>query len=78
MARAWAPRAMRRATAAEYLELSTAEFEREVAAGRLPMPFKLGNAEHWSKEAIDEAVARLSGDRAPSWRDKSRLYGTTG
>ena len=76
--RAWAPRAMKRATAAEYLELSMPEFEREIAAGRLPMPFKLGNHEHWSKEAIDEAVARLSGEHTPSWREKSRLYGTAG
>lgn len=73
--RTWAPRAMRRATAAEYLELSAAEFEREVAAGRLPMPFKLGNHEHWSKEALDECVAKLSGDGVPSWREGSKLYG---
>lgn len=78
MARAWAPRAMKRTTAADYLELSPSEFEREVAAGRLPMPFKLGNHEHWSKEAIDEAVARLSGEHATSWRDQSRLYGKVG
>jgi predicted DNA-binding transcriptional regulator AlpA len=76
--RGWAPRAMKRATAAEYVELSVPEFEREVAAGRMPQPFKLGNNEHWSKEAIDQAVARLSGEHAPSWREKSRLYGQIG
>jgi len=73
--RTWAPRAMRRATAADYLELSLAEFEREVVAGRLPMPFKLGNHEHWSKDALDECVAKMSGDGVSSWRDRSPLYG---
>lgn len=69
---------MRRATAAAYLELSPAEFEREVAAGRLPMPIKLGNSEHWSREAIDDAIGRLTGENAPTWRDKARLYGQAG
>ncbi|MBI0474436.1 hypothetical protein D9601_03535 [Sphingomonas sp. MA1305] len=69
---------MKRASAAAYLELSPAEFEREVAAGRLPQPFRLGNHEHWSKDAIDKAIARLSGEQVASWRDRSGLYGQTG
>lgn len=72
-ARPW-PRMLRRASAAAYLDLSPAEFEREVAAGRLPQPVKLGNSEHWSAAAIDAAVACLTGEHVPSWRDKAGLY----
>jgi predicted DNA-binding transcriptional regulator AlpA len=75
---AFPPRMMRRVTAAAYLDLSTAEFEREVAAGRLPMPVRFGNNEHWSREAIDDAVGKLTGDRVVSWRDKAKLYGAEG
>lgn len=69
------PRMMRRATAAAYCDMSAAEFEREVTAGRLPLPVRLGNSEHWSRAAVDEALDRLTGDNAPSWRQKSGLYG---
>jgi predicted DNA-binding transcriptional regulator AlpA len=69
---------MRRQTAAAYLDLSIPEFEREVAAARLPQPVKLGNHEHWSKIAIDDAVARLSGERGGSWREKAALYADAG
>lgn len=69
------PRMMRRSTAALYCDLSVAEFEREVAGGRLPIPVKLGNSEHWSRVAIDEMLGRLTGDTTPDWRGKSKLYG---
>lgn len=69
------PRMMRRATAAAYCDMSAAEFEREVTAGRLPLPVRLGNSEHWSRAAVDEALDRLTGDNAPNWRQKSGLYG---
>lgn len=68
------PRMMRRATASAYCDLSAAEFEREVSAGRLPQPVRLGNSEHWSRIAIDEMLSRLSGESLPSWREKSPLY----
>ena len=71
---AFPPRMMRRSTAAAYLDVSTAEFEREVAAGRLPMPVQFGNAEHWSREAIDTAIARMTGEHVPGWREKAKLY----
>jgi predicted DNA-binding transcriptional regulator AlpA len=66
---------LRRATAAAYCDLSVAEFEREVNQGRLPLPVKLGNSEHWSQVAIDEMLNRLTGDTAPDWRQGSPLYG---
>lgn len=69
------PRMMRRATAAKYCDLSVAEFEREVASGRLPMPVKLGNSEHWSTVAIDEMLGRLTGETGDDWRKRSKLYG---
>lgn len=78
MAQSYPPRMMRRQTAAAYLDLSIPEFEREVTAGRLPMPVRLGNNEHWSRAAIDDAVARLSGERAGSWREKAGLYAEAG
>jgi predicted DNA-binding transcriptional regulator AlpA len=68
------PRMMRRATAALYCDLTAAEFEREVAATRLPSPVKLGNSEHWSRVAIDECLNRLTNDTTPNWRSKSKLY----
>lgn len=61
------PRMMRRSTAAKYCDLTSAELEREVAAGRLPMPVKLGNSEHWDIAELDEALSQISG-RTKDWR----------
>ena len=47
------PHMMKRTTAAAYCDLSVAAFEREVAAGTLPMPVMLGNREHWCKNAVN-------------------------
>jgi predicted DNA-binding transcriptional regulator AlpA len=68
------PRMLTRQNAAAYVDLSIAEFEREVASGTLPLPVKLGNREHWSRVAIDEAVERLAGERVDDWRKNSPLY----
>lgn len=68
------PRMMRRETAAMYCDLTPAEFEREVADARMPLPIKLGGKEHWSRIAIDEMLNRLTGDNVPDWRAKSKLY----
>lgn len=65
---------MRRGTAALYCDLSVAEFEREVAGGRLPQPVKFGNSEHWSRPDIDEMLNRLTNDTTPNWREKAPLY----
>lgn len=67
------PGMMKRTTAARYCDLSVAEFEREVADGRLPMPAKLGNTEHWNKRLMDDALERISGG-ANDWRAKLGLY----
>jgi predicted DNA-binding transcriptional regulator AlpA len=67
------PGMMRRSLAARYCDLSVAEFEREIAAGRLPMPVKLGNSEHWSKARMDEALERIAGGSANDWRSKLGL-----
>lgn len=56
------PALMKRKTAAEYLDMSEAAFEREVAGGRLPASIMVGGREHWRKDALDSAIARLSGD----------------
>lgn len=63
------PRMMKRVTAARYCDLTAAEFEREVAIGRLPAPVKLGNNEHWDRLAIDEDLNRIGG-RTKDWRDE--------
>ena len=66
-ARPYWPAAMRKATAAAYCDLTPAEFEREVAGGRLPMPVKLGNSEHWNRAAIDADLDRIGGT-SNDWR----------
>ena len=66
------PAMMRRTLAARYVDLSPAEFEREVNEGRLPLPVKLGNSEHWSRRKLDEALDALHGD-VGDWRSKLGL-----
>lgn len=63
------PRMMKKQTAALYCDLSAIEFESEVALGRLPLPFRLGKADHWDREQIDEELNRLSG-RKRDWRSE--------
>ena len=63
------PHAMRRKTAAAYLDMSEAAFLREVNAGRLPCAIMLGGREHWRKDALDRAIEMLAGnDDVPDWR----------
>jgi predicted DNA-binding transcriptional regulator AlpA len=57
------PASMKRKTAAEYLDMSEAAFEREVAAGRLPPPVTIGGRAHWKRAAIDKALDLLTGER---------------
>ena len=70
---AW-PRMMKRSLAAIYCDLASAAFEREVAAGRLPMPVKLGGEDHWCRHDLDGALDRLTGAGAPDWRKEQKLY----
>lgn len=60
------PRTMKRGTAARYCDLTVAEFEREVSAGRLPTPVKIGNSEHWDRTALDDDLNRIFG-RQDDW-----------
>lgn len=55
------PRMLTRQAAAEYCGISVRSLEREVAAGRLPMPVKLGNRDHWCRHALDKALDRITG-----------------
>lgn len=66
------PAMLRRTNAAAYCDLSIAEFEREVNAGTLPLPVKLGNSEHWSRRKLDEALEALHGG-VSDWREKAGL-----
>lgn len=65
------PAMMTRKTAAEYCDLSEPAFEREVAAGRLPIGVNFGGREHWRKAALDKALDVLTGDAVmPTYRQK--------
>lgn len=55
------PALMRRKTAATYLDMSEASFERQIAQGVFPGAVRIGRVAYWRKDAIDAAVARLSG-----------------
>lgn len=67
MTKPYWPRMMKLKTAAQYCDLAPADFMREVAAARLPLPVKLGRDEHWDREAIDSDLSRLSG-AVSDWR----------
>lgn len=55
------PRMLKRTSVCAYLELSVAELEREIVAGRLPHPVMLGNSLHWSQVEIDAYIERMTG-----------------
>lgn len=63
------PRMMKKATAARYCDLTTPEFVREVACGKLPMAVILGNQEHWDRHQLDEDLNRLTG-QTKDWRNE--------
>lgn len=68
------PRMMTRARASHYCDLSEQAFEREIAAGRLPPPIKLGGRDHWSRVSLDESLAQIAGEAANDWRKEQPLY----
>lgn len=68
------PRLMKRGTAAAYCDLTPTEFDREVTAGKLPLPIALGNHEHWSRVQLDEYIANLAGEGAADWRREQPAY----
>lgn len=55
------PAAMKRATAAAYLDMSEGAFLREVRAGRMSGSFVLGGRDHWRKDSIDACIDRITG-----------------
>ena len=70
---------MRRGRAAQYCDLTSADFEREIAAGRLPTPVMLGGEEHWCRITLDEHLDRLAGrGDGDDWRKGVKLYATKG
>jgi hypothetical protein len=66
---------MKRKTAAAYLDMSEAAFEREVFQGRLPAPFVLGSRDHWRRDAIDGALDYLTGSSKVEPDYRRRAYG---
>jgi hypothetical protein len=69
------PGMMKRKTAAAYCDMTEAAFEREVFAGRLPMPVMFGGRDHWRKEAIDRALDHITGEASahePEFRRRLR------
>lgn len=68
------PAMMRRALAADYCGLSIAGFEREILAGKLPAPVRLGERELWSKVQLDQSLAVITGEAQADWRIGSPLY----
>lgn len=68
------PRMMKREIAAAYLNISEAELEREILAGRLPHPVKLGNTMHWSRAEIDRCLEQLTGSNDDDWRSTVPFY----
>ena len=64
---------MTRAIAAAYCGLTEAAFEREIHAGRLPLPVKLGGKDHWHRPAVDRDLAKIAGATL-DWRSESPLY----
>ena len=68
------PRLMKKATLARYLDITPTEVEREVAAGRLPFPIKLGSSDHWSRAAVDGMIETIAGENLDDWRKDQPLY----
>lgn len=68
------PRLMTKTTLAMYLDITPAEVEKEVVAGRLPMPVRIGSRDHWSRTAVDASVDHISGERVNDWRAGQPLY----
>ena len=61
------PAFMKRKTVCEYLEMCSASLEREIFAGRLPYPVKIGGTDHWSQAALDQAIERLANGGEPDY-----------
>ena len=60
------PRLLDLETAAAYLGLSGAAFQRAVSDGVYPQPLRDGRRRHWDRRSLDAAVDRRSGLSASS------------
>ncbi len=67
------PAMMLRKNAARYCDLTEEAFEREVVAGRLPMPVIFGERPHWHRATLDKHLERIAG-AVNDWRSKSPVY----
>lgn len=56
------------ATLAAYLDRTERVVETAVAVGELPLSFKFGGKDMWSKNEIDQVIARLDGSAQRDWR----------
>jgi hypothetical protein len=65
---------MQRTTAANYCDMTPAEFERAVVGGSLPDPIMRNGGERWHRRSLDEAFERMAGNAEPAWRGKSKLH----
>lgn len=67
------PRLLKLKSAAEYCDMTTAAFEKEVLSGRLPNGRVIGGREHWDKVALDRAIDALMGiGEMPDYRKALR------
>lgn len=64
------PRLLKLKAAAEYVDMTPAAFEREVAAGRFPQAVSVGAREHWDRKALDRAIDNLTGEAASDYHAK--------
>lgn len=62
------PALMTIATLAAYLDCTNTSVETAVAVGDLPLSFKFGRQDMWSKNEIDEVIAKLDGSAPRDWR----------
>lgn len=67
------PAMMSEKTAAQYLDMSAAEFTKSVGVGTMPAPVMIGRRPRWAKIAIDAAIAQLAGVER-DWRAQSPLF----
>ena len=68
------PRMMRKSTAAAYLDITDAAFQRAVDSGQLPQPVEFGGTKLWSRPAIDLVCEGVAGDGPYDWRKHSNFY----
>ncbi len=62
------PALMTLATLAAYLDRTETVIQTAVATGELPLAFTFGGKEMWSKNAVDEVIAKLDGSAPWDWR----------